>query len=200
MNSLILSDKSCKSVLGDNLKTEIIKSLEESKSSFTHYNVDKGSISICKGCFNCWIKTPGECVIDDLGREIGKSYVQSDYLIILTPVLYGCYSPNIKATLDRSIPNILPFFKRIKGEIHHHPRYNKYPNLIVIGYGEDITDNEIITLSSLVNANAVNFQTKNPTVLICKSKNDIADIVKDCIREIENRGGYKNEETLLHNL
>ena len=30
-------------------------------------------LATCIGCFGCWIKTPGECILKDEGREICKN-------------------------------------------------------------------------------------------------------------------------------
>ena len=39
-------------------------------------------IAPCLGCFGCWLKTPGVCVIDDAGRDIPKMVIQSDVLVL----------------------------------------------------------------------------------------------------------------------
>jgi len=76
-------------------------------------------IAPCLGYFGCWVKTPGICVINDSGRAIPKKIVQSDLMIFLTPITFGGYSPELKKALDRSIPILLPFFKKVYGETHH---------------------------------------------------------------------------------
>ena len=96
-------------------------------------NLKEHDISYCRGCFNCWTKTPGECVIDDDARDICAKLVNSDLVVYLTPIVYGMYSPALKVFLDRSIPLIHPFFKKIDGEYHHRQRYDKYPSLFGIG-------------------------------------------------------------------
>ncbi len=115
-------------------------------------------ISPCLGCFGCWIKTPGICVIDDAGRETARRIVQSDLVVYLTPLTFGGYSSELKKALDRSIPNILPFFQRIKREIHHVKRYARYPRLIGIGvYSDgraDPDDEELF--ETLIHRNAIN--------------------------------------------
>jgi multimeric flavodoxin WrbA len=47
------------------------------------------SIAPCTGCFGCWTKTPGVCVIVDSGREAARKVVQSDLIIYLTPSTFG---------------------------------------------------------------------------------------------------------------
>ena len=35
-------------------------------------------IADCLGCFGCWVKTPGRCVIDDAERGITKKLAHTD--------------------------------------------------------------------------------------------------------------------------
>lgn len=121
-------------------------------------------IATCIGCFGCWLKTPGECVINDKAREIAKKIIQSDLIILLNPITFGGYSFELKKIMDRIIPLILPFFAKIDGEIHHQPRYEKYPNIIAIGYQsqEDARSEE--TFKKLIERNVINFHSHNYSV------------------------------------
>jgi len=90
-------------------------------------------IAHCIGCFECWTKTPGLCRINDAGREVARSVIQSDLTIFLTPVTFGGYSSELKKAVDRIICLISPFFTQIDGEVHHHARYARYPRLLGVG-------------------------------------------------------------------
>lgn len=114
-------------------------------------------IGPCLGCFGCWIKTPGICVIDDYGRVLAETIINRDLVVYLTPVTYGGYSSELKKALDRVIPLLLPFFKKVNGEIHHKERYESYPKVVVLGVmqGEDKDMEEIF--NSLIKRNSLNF-------------------------------------------
>ncbi len=115
-------------------------------------------IAPCLGCFGCWIKTPGVCVIDDAGRDVARQMVHSDLLVYLTPLTFGGYSSELKKALDRSIPNISPFFRLVKGEVHHVKRYARYPRMVGIGVcsrGRANPDEEEL-FETLVHRNAIN--------------------------------------------
>ena len=62
------------------------------------------SIAPCRGCFGCWSRQDGHCVIDDDQNAILDLYRASDLVIWSFP-LY-CYSmpSHLKAVLDRTIP------------------------------------------------------------------------------------------------
>jgi len=47
------------------------------------------TLGSCTGCFQCWLKTPGLCVIDDDGRLLAGKFIQSDLVVLLTPVTFG---------------------------------------------------------------------------------------------------------------
>lgn len=110
----------------------------------------------CKGCFGCWTKTPGRCVINDRCSNIPSYIAKCDEVVLISPILFGGYSENIKAVIDRFIPYVLPYFRIINGEMHHKMRYKHSFKLTVLFYGEcDLEEKQIA--KSLVNANAVNF-------------------------------------------
>lgn len=123
-------------------------------------NLRDKKIENCLGCFGCWIKTPGECVIDDEGRGIAKSVVQSDLVITITPITFGGYSYELKKAIDRLIPIISPYFMKIKGEVHHKPRYDRYPNSITLGIVSEMNEEIANTFRNLVNRNAINMHNR----------------------------------------
>ena len=113
----------------------------------------------CGGCFGCWIQTPGVCIINDAGRGIAKSIIQSDLVIYLTPITFGGYSSQLKKALDRSIGLILPSFKRINGETHHQPRYAQYPRLLGIGLLPQADAESERLFTTLISRNAINMHS-----------------------------------------
>ncbi|MFL0198632.1 NAD(P)H-dependent oxidoreductase [Clostridium sp. WILCCON 0269] len=187
MRILIVSDSSTKNNVGQNLENELINKLKDSTYSYKHYNVKDAEIKQCIGCFNCWLKTPGICIFNDVTRHICKNEVNSDVYIILSEVKYGGASPQIKRVLDRSICKILPFFKCINGELHHAPRYEKYPEYIYVGYGSDISIDEEETFRKLSQANAINFQKDKMEVHLCRKSEEIEDLVADIFRFIKQK-------------
>ena len=118
------------------------------------------NIKKCIGCFSCWIKTPGKCILHDDFNQLGQLLSTCNEVIIITKCCYGSYSPFIKNVLDRSISYVLPFFKIKNNEMHHVPRYDNKFNLFVFAYGQT-SKTEIETLNSLVKRNAINLSIDN---------------------------------------
>ena len=114
----------------------------------------------CMGCFGCWIKTPGRCVINDRCSDIPSYIAKCDELILISSVLFGCYSECIKAVIDRFIPYVLPYFRIVGGEMHHKMRHKHSFKLTVLFYGKcDLEEMQIA--ENLAYANAVNFGAKS---------------------------------------
>ena len=44
---------------------------------------DDGNIRPCIGCFGCWLKTPGQCVIKDGYDQMGKLIHEADEVLII---------------------------------------------------------------------------------------------------------------------
>jgi multimeric flavodoxin WrbA len=121
---------------------------------------DNGTIRPCMGCYGCWIKTPGQCVLQDGYQGLGALYAKCDTMTIISRCVCGSYSPFVVNVLNRSIPCLLPFFVTIGGETHHQRRYKKDRALSVHFYGP-ATEAERETAKKLVKANSVNFWTKS---------------------------------------
>ena len=110
----------------------------------------------CIGCFGCWVKTPGACVIRDEYGDMGENLSKCSEVIIVSKCCYGGFSPFVKNVLDRSIPYVHPYFATRNGETHHVRRYDNEITMKVWFYGEQLTENEQKTAEKLVNANCVN--------------------------------------------
>lgn len=128
----------------------IIHDLEKEKFQTLFYNINEDTCIIsnnekirnCIGCFGCWVKSPGSCVIKDGYDNMGEILSKANKLIIISQCCFGGYSPFVKNILDRSISYLLPFFKIIDNETHHRQRYKKDLSLSVYFYGEHISQQE----------------------------------------------------------
>lgn len=127
--------------------------------SLTPFTLRELEIHHCQGCFGCWVQTPGQCLVDDAAREIAATVINSDLVIYLTPVTFGGYSSELKKALDRMICLVSPFFTRVEGEIHHKPRYERFPRLLGIGVTEQVERESEQIFKTLVRRNALNMHT-----------------------------------------
>ena len=119
---------------------------------------DNGKIKRCTGCFGCWVKTPGQCVIEDEYQKMGELLGKAEEVILISRCSFGSYSSFVKNVMDRSISYILPGFTIRENEMHHKARYKNHIKMRVYFYGEEITEAEKSTAKELVRANALNFQ------------------------------------------
>jgi multimeric flavodoxin WrbA len=145
-------------------------------------------IAPCLGCFGCWVKTPGECVINDAGRDLPRKFIQSDMVFLLTPITFGMYSPELKKALDRfPCPVLLPFFANIKGEIHHARRYEKYPTLVAFGVLSNPDEESKSTFTTLVSRNGLNLHSTAISSIVYSS--DKPDAIKEKVMSTLSKAG-----------
>jgi putative NADPH-quinone reductase/putative sterol carrier protein len=88
-------------------------------------NVSQKNIEPCRGCFCCWEKTPGNCIVaDDMGGILDK-YINADLIIWSFPLYYYGVPSKTKALIDRLLPGNLPdIIARADGSAGHPQRYN----------------------------------------------------------------------------
>lgn len=136
----------------------------------------KGEIHNCIGCFGCWIKTPGRCVIHDGYENTGMELSKCSELIIITRCCYGSVSPFVKMVQDRAISYIHPDFVIRKGEMHHKRRYRNKILMSAHFYGDDITETEKETARKLICANADNYDASVKEVKFYHSEKELEGI------------------------
>jgi multimeric flavodoxin WrbA len=142
------------------------------------------NIKPCRGCFSCWVKTPGRCIIDDDDQEaILRATAASDLVIWLTPITFGGYSPELKKALDRIIPILLPFFIKVRGETHHPLRYPQQRRLLAIGtQKQEDADSENV-FRDLVGRNALNMGDVETATLVFSGEIALTEIEKKLAEE-----------------
>ncbi|MBE0664473.1 MAG: flavodoxin family protein [Candidatus Aminicenantes bacterium] len=136
-------------------------------------------IKPCRGCFSCWVRTPGRCVISDDDQEpILQAWAGADLIAFLTPIAFGGYAPELKKAMDRIIPVLLPFFMQIRGETHHPQRYPQQRSLLAIGtQKQEDADSENV-FRHLVKRNALNMGDVQASTLVFSGDVSLAEIEK----------------------
>jgi len=167
MNTVILNGLSIQMRKTMNRITEnLFKKVSTHSPDIQLFHLDEKKIAPCLGCFSCWIKTPGHCIIDDQQEEILRALAVADRIILLTPLVFGGYGPELKKVLDRIIPVLLPFFYKVRGEIHHPQRYPRTRSLGAIGFIERKNPEEIELFRDIVERNAINWAARSTAIMI----------------------------------
>jgi multimeric flavodoxin WrbA len=122
------------------------------------HDLAQENLAFCQGCFDCWVKTPGICKVHDGANSISAAYATSDVVLLVSPIFFGGYGPELKKALDRSIGLMSPFFEKVKGETHHLERYENYPALLAVGFLRKSDPEQAEIFRALAERHAVNFR------------------------------------------
>ena len=91
----------------------------------------KKKIGHCIGCFTCWTKTPGKCVIKDDMAALLEKYMESDIVVMASPLYVDHVTGLMKDFMDRMLPLVCPQFEMGgAGQTRHVARYRKYPSQV----------------------------------------------------------------------
>lgn len=150
-----------------------LENLDFSKLSKNDFAVQTNSCKNCIGCFNCWVKTPLKCVLNDDMMFNGKKLLDSEELIIISKCVYGSYSSKVKRILERCISYVEPFFTLRENEIHHRMRDEKKLKFKIFFYGDNFSDEYKDTAIKLIKANQKNLNTEEPNVYFINNLEEI---------------------------
>ncbi len=117
---------------------------EKISSDYSGWNTitDNGSIHPCTGCFSCWNRTPGKCVIRDGYENMASLIHQAGEVVVISRYTYGGFSGSVKGVFDRCLGYVLPQFEVTKGETHHRKRFDEDKPFTFIFYGPALTEDE----------------------------------------------------------
>lgn len=131
----------------------------------------------CIGCFGCWVKTPGKCVINDGYEKTSVALSKCTELILVSRCVYGSTSPSVKMVQDRAISYIHPDFVIRGGEMHHKRRYDNVITVSAYFYGEGITDDEKVSANHLIEGIVDNYDGKVGKIAFFHSAQELVEEV-----------------------
>lgn len=156
--------------------SDIALDLFDNDEAIEFVDLKKLKISNCTGCFSCWVKTPGKCIIRDDAIKIYPKIAASKRLMYVSKIRYGSYDTVMKTILERAIPIQQPFIRLHDGETHHVQRNVSLKEAVIIGYG-DIDDEEKEIFKELVKRNAKNMSFKSYRIIFA-SENELPKIIE----------------------
>ncbi len=72
-------------------------------------HLSKLEIKPCMGCYSCWKKTNGKCVIQDDMQELYGKISRADIIIESFPLFFFGMPSTVKAMTDRCLPFMMPY-------------------------------------------------------------------------------------------
>lgn len=142
-------------------------------------------IAPCNGCFGCWTKRPGECLVDDDARGLAAKVVAADAVAVAGPVAFGAWGSLAKSALDRLICLILPHFTAIDGEMHHQRRYARYPRWIALGTMPAANARAEAIFQRVIGRNAINMHNPAHAAAVLAGEADAAPLAERLVAEVE---------------
>lgn len=137
------------------------KMLETKGDNLRHFRIREMKVSSCVGCWDCWVKTPGQCRLKDDQEPLLREAINSDLVIFTSPMIMGFPSSILKKSMDRFIPLLHPYSDLVQNESHHSKRYEKYPHFGFIVREEDDGDkNDLQILKEIAGRFALNFKSE----------------------------------------
>ncbi len=101
-------------------------------------NVIEKNIAPCRGCFGCWQRGDGYCVIKDDQNEILDQYRNADVIIWSFPLYCYAMPSHLKAVLDRTIPLVqMKMVEEKDGTVRHEALadFSRIHTLVICGCG-----------------------------------------------------------------
>ena len=87
-------------------------------------DVNKLNLSPCLGCFACWNKTPGKCVLRDDMSKVLEEILSADIVIWSFGLYFFNVPSKLKNLIDRQLPLSLPFMVKESESGGHPSRYD----------------------------------------------------------------------------
>ena len=138
-----------------------------------YIDLSQKKVTPCVGCFGCWVKTPGRCVIRDDAPQIYPLIARSHRVLYVSRVVFGSWAPRMKAMLERSLPIQQAFLRPHMGETHHVQRLVAEKDAVILAYGPESQEEKDL-FCRLVERNQKNMNFKSYKGIFCQEE-DVQD-------------------------
>ncbi len=110
----------------------LLTGMREAGAEVDMVNLREKKVRFCQGCFTCWTKTPGKCILnDDMTNELFPMWSEADLVVYATPLYHYTVNANLKAFIERTLPMLEPFFVETPKGTHHPLRF-KPPAVVML--------------------------------------------------------------------
>jgi putative NADPH-quinone reductase len=117
----------------------LIEGMRNAKADVTLLYASKLKIKPCIGEFHCWFVKPGECILKDDMQAVYELLIDSDILILATPV-YIPLPGDIQNLINRLLPLMEPILEnkngRTRARFHKHVKIKKIMLVSTSGWWE----------------------------------------------------------------
>ena len=118
------------------ISAQIQTDLEEKKVEYKIFEADTMNISPCLGCNYCWLKTPGNCMINDDYEQIVKLLAKGGQMWVISDTALGFINHKGKNIYDRLMPIVTMNLEFRDKLMRHIMRYDTRPDVGVIFQGK----------------------------------------------------------------
>ncbi len=110
----------------------LVKGMAEAGAEVEVVDLRKKEVKFCIGCYTCWTRTPGKCILkDDMTAELFPKWLTSDLVVYASPLFHFTINAQMKAFIERTLPVLQPFFEKKGGETVH-PWRHKHPRVVML--------------------------------------------------------------------
>lgn len=150
------------------------RSLSEAGYGVEEFALAELPMAACRGCFACWVATPGRCPVADASEQVVRGYIGADLAVLFSPLAFGCWSSSLKKALDRMVGLLSPFFETSGftggntpgGLTRHKPRYRRYPAILGVGWLPGPDPEAEAVFARLAEHNAYNMRARAAASLV----------------------------------
>ncbi len=103
--------------------TSFLRGAEQAGAETVTIFLAEKELRHCRGCFSCWLATPGKCVIkDDDMEDIVSRTEGAEILVLATPLKYANISSMLKVFIERMLIFANPYILTDQSGETRHPK------------------------------------------------------------------------------
>jgi multimeric flavodoxin WrbA len=148
-NILFILDRDSRTELSEDIRERIAAIAHAKQCVVGAIELRRNDVPPCSGCLHCLTRHPGTCAFNRSFAGISEQAPDFPVIVFLTPVRFGTFSSTIKNVIDRG--GLI---------IRNHTSCRQ----IIIGYGEDVTDEERSTFIDITAKHRGKADVVHPTL------------------------------------